>query len=221
MTEPPATIFVTVGTTLFEPLIENVSTSRFLGIVASIGYRRIVIQYGKGSAPVFASMTGDHDGSLDSSPSFGTIRVDVADNSSIDVDWEIYRFKPSLEKDMQTADLIISHAGAGSIMEGLWACRQRNGAIFEDGSTALTRNEMQYKKLIVIINDNLMNNHQSELAEALDKRGYLFMLNNPSLLLDDGKIKEFESFRPKIFSGGNASAFGNLLNDFMGTARKK
>jgi UDP-N-acetylglucosamine transferase subunit ALG13 len=32
---------------------------------------------------------------------------------------QVYEFKPSLAPDMQDADLIISHAGAGCIMESL------------------------------------------------------------------------------------------------------
>lgn len=34
---------------------------------------------------------------------------------------ESYRFKSTLQQDMATADLVISHAGAGSIMEALGA----------------------------------------------------------------------------------------------------
>ena len=58
---------------------------------------------------------------------------------------------PSLMSDIQSATLMISHAGAGSIMEGL----------------------EQHKKMLVVINPTLMKNHQSELAGALSSRGYL------------------------------------------------
>lgn len=37
--------------------------------------------------------------------------------SDIKCDW--YRFKPTLQEDMARADMIISHAGAGSVMEAL------------------------------------------------------------------------------------------------------
>jgi len=56
-----------------------------------------------------------------------------------------YRFKPSLDEDFKSASLVISHAGAGSIMEGL----------------------RLHKPLLVVINDDLMDNHQEELAEAM------------------------------------------------------
>lgn len=64
---------------------------------------------------------------------------------------QYYRFKPSIQEDMKEADLIISHAGAGSIMEALRLKRP----------------------LIVVINESLMDNHQLELAQAMDERGYL------------------------------------------------
>lgn len=38
-----------------------------------------------------------------------------------DISCESYRFKPTLQEDMARADLVISHAGAGSIMEALGA----------------------------------------------------------------------------------------------------
>ena len=50
---------------------------------------------------------------------------------------------------MEEADLIICHAGAGSIMEGL-----RLG-----------------KRLIVVANESLMDNHQMELASAMQQQG--------------------------------------------------
>jgi beta-1,4-N-acetylglucosaminyltransferase len=62
-----------------------------------------------------------------------------------------YRFKPSLEQDMRDASLIISHAGAGSILEGM-----RLGAF-----------------MVVVVNDALMHNHQQELAEELHAREHL------------------------------------------------
>ena len=62
-----------------------------------------------------------------------------------------YRFKPSLNEDMHGAALIISHAGAGSILEGM-----RLGAL-----------------MVVVVNDALMHNHQQELAGALHERRHL------------------------------------------------
>ena len=67
------------------------------------------------------------------------------------IDIEIYRYKASLADDINSAHLVISHAGAGSILESLEA----------------------NKKLIVVINENLMDNHQLELGKKMYDEGYL------------------------------------------------
>ncbi|XP_019863424.1 PREDICTED: UDP-N-acetylglucosamine transferase subunit ALG13 homolog, partial [Amphimedon queenslandica] len=65
------------------------------------------------------------------------------------VDW--FRFKPTLANDMTEASLIISHGGSGTIFESL----------------------SLRKALVVVINETLMNNHQTELASRLAKDGHL------------------------------------------------
>merc|ERR1719319_625352 len=58
------------------------------------------------------------------------------------------------------AEMIISHAGAGSIIEGLSA----------------------RKPLLVVINQTLMDNHQFEIAEEMAKRGHIQMSTTPELV---------------------------------------
>lgn len=53
---------------------------------------------------------------------------------------------------MRDAALLISHAGAGSILEGM-----RLRAL-----------------LLVVVNDALMHNHQTELADELQSRGHCY-----------------------------------------------
>ena len=61
---------------------------------------------------------------------------------------------------MHDAALIISHAGAGSILEGM-----RLGAL-----------------MVVVVNDALMHNHQQELAEELHARQHLLAATPRNLL---------------------------------------
>jgi beta-1,4-N-acetylglucosaminyltransferase len=61
------------------------------------------------------------------------------------LDVSFYDYKPSLAEDILSASLVISHAGAGTCLEVLGA-----------GTS-----------LIVIVNDQLMDNHQLELADRL------------------------------------------------------
>jgi len=100
-----------------------------------------------------------------------------------------YRYKGSLKQDMLDADLIISHAGSGSVMESL-----------EAG-----------KKLIVVVNDQLMDNHQLELAEKMCAEGYLLYTKCDGLDEIVHRILEEGSELVK-YSPGNAKLFGNYLN---------
>lgn len=59
-----------------------------------------------------------------------------------------------------SADLVISHAGAGSCLEALAA----------------------KKSLLVVTNEHLMDNHQLELAEQLSKDQHLFYCTCQNLL---------------------------------------
>lgn len=64
----------------------------------------------------------------------------------------LYRFKDNIQEDIKNSDLVISHAGAGSCLESL---------------------ELK-KPLLVVVNEDLMNNHQLELAERLQIDGHLY-----------------------------------------------
>lgn len=83
-----------------------------------------------------------------------------------------FSYAPSLSDKFQSADLVVSHAGAGSILEAL-----RLG-----------------KKLIVVVNQKLMNNHQLEISRELSQRSHLLMCESPSQLLDT--ILLVNSFNP-------------------------
>lgn len=172
-----STVFVTVGTTLFESLVEGVLTEKVLNFLVQHGYRRLVIQYGKGVKP-------NHQQLLSSSSSSSKDPLEI----------ECYDFKPSLANDMQDADLIISHAGAGTVMECL----------------------RLKKRLVVVINTKLMHNHQTELASAMGTRGHLYVVPEPQMLQDMQVWREIESFVPVAKKPGDPYNFPTLLDSFMG-----
>ena len=168
------TIFVTVGTTLFDKLIFAVSSPEFLKWIAEKGYTRLIIQYGKGSEP-----------QLPKDPPIQTI--------------ECYRFRPTLDQDMKNADLIISHAGAGTVME----------------ATKLQ------KRLVVVINTLLMDNHQTELAHQMGSRGHLFVVEDPKEMNKTETWNQFEQFTPVSFDDGDDNDFPQLVDALMGFSKDR
>lgn len=119
------TVFVTVGTTKFDDLLASITNHNTLKVLKRKGYTSMIIQMGNSK--------------------FLLEHSDIMNISS-------YKFKPDIGPDMYNSDLVISHGGAGSIMQAL-----------DHG-----------KPLLVVINEKLMDNHQYELAEKLSEQKYLY-----------------------------------------------
>ena len=62
-----------------------------------------------------------------------------------------FAFAPSLLPEISSASLVISHAGAGTCLDVLGLGKPH----------------------VVVVNEELMNNHQIELAEKLSEEGHL------------------------------------------------
>ncbi|XP_072992669.1 uncharacterized protein [Typha latifolia] len=113
----------------------------------------------------------------------------VSGNESLSMDY--FTFSPSIANYLRSASLIISHAGAGSIFETL-----RLG-----------------KPLIVVVNEDLMDNHQSELAEELADRKHLFCAH-PQTLCDTIEAMNLETLLP--YPLGDPMPIASLMNKFLG-----
>jgi beta-1,4-N-acetylglucosaminyltransferase len=122
-----------VGSTLFQNLTDVVLSQEIVQTFVRLGYNRLIVQYGSGTIP------------RNVSESQGNIHIETID------------YIKDIDTIMEESDLIISHAGSGSILSGL-----RMG-----------------KKMVIIPNTKLMDNHQVELAEALNQDGYL-LVSSPS-----------------------------------------
>ncbi|XP_061970987.1 uncharacterized protein LOC133693722 [Populus nigra] len=110
-------------------------------------------------------------------------------DGSLAVDY--FTFSPSIADHLRSASLVISHAGSGSIFETL-----RLG-----------------KPLIVVVNEDLMDNHQSELAEELAERKHLYCAH-PQTLHQTISDMNIESLLP--YPPGDATAVAKLINRFLG-----
>lgn len=157
-------VFVTVGTTKFDELIESVTQPEILNTLKKLGYNNVTLQIGNG--------------------------LYEPEESDI-IKMNIYRLKPSIKEDIEKADLIISHAGAGSCLEILAA----------------------NKPLIAIVNEKLMGNHQKELAFAMSTRGYL----QCGLCSELEKILKAETFNKfQEYPVAEPVKFVNYLDKCMG-----
>ena len=169
------TCFVTVGTTSFDDLVRVIDSEEFLGMVAkTFGVVRTRVQIGRGAhVPVLGQEVAPGSGVESGGGDVGTKQKEgemnvegPSDEDETEVQaiarssLEYYRFAPSLKADMESADIVISHAGAGSIMEALRA----------------------RKPLMVVVNEKLMDNHQWEIADAM-KAGNHLLTSTPATLI--------------------------------------
>ncbi|XP_028752492.1 UDP-N-acetylglucosamine transferase subunit ALG13 homolog [Neltuma alba] len=160
-------VFVTVGTTSFDTLVKAVDSSTVKQELFTRGYTHLLVQMGRGSYVPTKSEGG----------------------SSLAVDY--FTFSSSIADHLNSASLVISHAGSGSIFETL-----RLG-----------------KPLIVVVNEDLMDNHQSELAEELADQKHLYCAR-PQTLHQTVADMDLNSLVP--YSPGDATPVAKLINRFLG-----
>lgn len=123
-------ILVTVGTTKFDQLIENIDKEEFYKTLDNKKISSLIIQYGK----------GDYIPSTHLKLDLKYLKVTVT------------TFLNNFEDVIKSSDVVISHCGAGTILETL-----------------------KHKRTFIgTVNTKLMDNHQEEIAEALVKDNYIY-----------------------------------------------
>ncbi|KAH8916800.1 glycosyltransferase family 1 protein [Atractiella rhizophila] len=119
---------VTVGTTAFTPLINAALSSAVLSQLLRLGISELFVQHGQSPLPALSPPSG--------------LRIQTAN------------FTNDIEAIVAESTLVISHAGAGTIISALRSPRPPT--------------------LVLVPNPALMDAHQSELAGALSDRGWAF-----------------------------------------------
>lgn len=124
-------LLITVGTTRFDSLVETIFTESFLEAAQKISVDKIVLQHGHSPLPRSVEVT-----------------------FSI----EAHTFLSHLQDEIEMADIVIGHAGSGTVLDVL------------RGSPFQSSNKQQQRRpiLIVVPNEDLMDNHQLELANQLE-----------------------------------------------------
>lgn len=145
-----------MGTTNFDALIEklNADAHAFLTYFTTHNYTHLTLQIGKtGHVRPIAFQ-----------------HAAAADYKQLAL--EVFELVPNIVPYIQQAALVISHAGAGSILEALHA----------------------HRPLLIVTNSSLMHNHQVELARILTNGQYLYAATPDTLLsvLQQGDFREPE-----------------------------
>ena len=204
------TVLVTVGTTSFDGLIGAVCSRPFLvewarsagGAGGGEGLLRLTLQYGNGAhplslLPVDLLPAGDGSASSGVHPDDGSatfeLSVDRRLSRKVRISW--YRFNPSLPDEMARSDAILCHAGAGTLLE---ATDASNGRLL-DGRGPI--------RIAAVVNTALMDNHQSELADELERRGHVRVIRDceGKLATGEGAARFWggmAGFDPVPFAGG-------------------
>ncbi|KAJ2080191.1 N-acetylglucosaminyldiphosphodolichol N-acetylglucosaminyltransferase catalytic subunit alg13 [Coemansia sp. RSA 988] len=144
--------YVTVGSTGFDELVRTVSTQEFLQALAGRGFNRLVVQCGN-SVELF--------------------KPPPTVLETFGITMESFGYTSWPQRLVDQADLIICHAGTGSILEAL-----HSG-----------------KPTIAVVNRGLANNHQSEVASELATFGYL-VVAEPRNLASAITESMYTSLRP-------------------------
>ncbi|ORY64942.1 uncharacterized protein BCR38DRAFT_484415 [Pseudomassariella vexata] len=144
---PPATMFVTIGATAsFKDLITEVLSPQFLEVLAERKIMSLIVQCGP-DLKYFEEIRPQK--------GFDSHWIDITGfDYTNDMKGEMVKCTPSDGRDggeERSMGIIVSHAGAGTILDAMKV----------------------NSRLIVVPNATLMDNHQVQLAKAMDKEGYL------------------------------------------------
>ncbi|RLV85796.1 UDP-N-acetylglucosamine transferase subunit ALG13 [Meyerozyma sp. JA9] len=153
-----ATVLVTTGATVtFKELISYLCSGECISKLAGLGIKKLIVQYGNEIGKSGDNTSRGHfEKSAASLETSGFKRVAEATDDNIvleseSIKIEAFPFTHDILSYIKKADIIVSHAGTGSIIDVL----------------------RLKKKLVVVTNDSLLDNHQLEVASMMAKEGYL------------------------------------------------
>ncbi len=202
------TAFVTVGTTRFDALVRSVDSPEFEGSLIARGFARLVVQAGAGArAPegLLPGLRREEEKKRKKSSSATAAATSTAEAARFSgttvrgLSVEFFDYAPTLKDHFASADLVVTHAGAGSIFE------------------TLSMGSRSPIPLIAVPNGALMHNHQAELASELERRGLLVSATPESLArvlleADFSKLRRYEA--------GGVQGVVAAIDELSGRSRK-
>lgn len=130
---------------------------------------------------------------IESDFSHSLVLIFFSQDGSLHVSW--FRLKDDISAEMSAADLVVSHAGAGSCTEALRAGR----------------------RLVIVVNERLMNDHQSELADRLHQLGHGLTCRPRTLAQTLISASNFEAV---AWPPAETSRFSTFLESFVGFTQR-
>ncbi|BGO92064.1 hypothetical protein NBRC10512_000795 [Rhodotorula toruloides] len=146
----PSTCVLTVGSTRFDALVASSFDSTSLSSLASLGIQHVLAQVGNSTLPA-----GWKEGTRTTQQGLQV---------------EVVRFLGDLEERAGRTDLVVSHAGAGSILSFLRPL---------DSSLPSSQPNATRRQLVLVPNSTLMDSHQSDLADEMEKKGWAVVCRRP------------------------------------------
>ncbi|TNY21026.1 UDP-N-acetylglucosamine transferase subunit ALG13 [Rhodotorula diobovata] len=155
------TAVLTVGSTRFDPLVGAALSPSALAALSSLGVTRLLAQVGNSALP--------RDWAEGASTVPGGLVV------------EVVRFLGDLEAKVGEADLVVSHAGAGSILSFV---RPLTPSPSSSSPSAPSTPSQSHRRLVLVPNSTLMDSHQSDLAGEMEQKGWAVVCREPSDLAE-------------------------------------
>ncbi|EOA91701.1 N-acetylglucosaminyldiphosphodolichol N-acetylglucosaminyltransferase catalytic subunit alg13 [Exserohilum turcicum] len=184
--------FVTTGATApFTALIESVLSPPSLDALRQRGFTHLLVQYGS-AKDIYTKCASDACAHLQQAQSQRELIIDG-------IDFNPEGLQAQFQLVQRSKGLVISHAGSGSILEAL-----------------------RYQiPLVVVPNTGLLDNHQEELADAMERNNYLIRGDVTNLAPAINRSDEFRvkmSQFPPITSGKHreTKSFAAIMDETAG-----
>ena len=143
-------VLITVGSTRFDALVGAAFSQPVLNALTQKGYSDVVVQCGNSQVDGFST----------------TDREWTVRRHGVNID--VWRFKPSLDEEYDAADLVIGHAG----LRSPYFVGAHNKLRSCPGSGTILDVLRRGTPLIIVPNPTLLDNHQEDMAHAMEELGH-------------------------------------------------